>query len=88
MLDTLKKFDLLSEICERAEKEIAFIESTYDRFTMLMDLEFAYDHYGLDLERLLKADSLNFGHDVVGIHNNIDRKAMTLVNGWTPRHTK
>ena len=42
----------------------------------------------LDLQRLLKADELDFFHDVDGIRKNVDRKTYALVNGFLPRCKK
>ena len=82
----MKDFETIVKICERVERELPLGES-YDRFTMLMDIELAIDLLGLDIDRLLAADSLNFNHDIVGIINYIDRPSKTFMYYWSPRHT-
>lgn len=42
----------------------------------------------LDLERLLKADAIDFAHDVFGIGKNLDRSTGKLVGGFLPRFAK
>ena len=39
----------------------------------------------LRLKDLLDADDFNFGHDIIGIYNHIDRETGKLVNCFLPR---
>lgn len=84
----VETFNLIAKCCDRAEKEIVFHAGAYDRFSSFMDLELAVNLLDLDLERMLAADILNFGHDFVGVMTNINRQTKSFDNCWAPRHTK
>lgn len=56
----------------------------HDRSTLLMDLENADNQFNLRLGDLLNADTFNFGHDVIGIQQYINRST-GAVNGFIPR---
>lgn len=66
-----ERFMMYVEIAKRA-KEMELYKG--ERFTLLMDLEYADNAFNLRLEDLLNADNFNFAHDVVGIVNNINRE--------------
>jgi hypothetical protein len=42
----------------------------------------------LDLDKFLKFDSPDFGHDIYGIMRFIDRNTGKLTNGFLPRCSK
>ena len=65
-----KRFETYVKIAERAENE-----GFYDgkRMTLLMDIESADIAFNLRLEDWLNADYFEFGHDLYGIINNINR---------------
>lgn len=65
-----ERFMMYVEIAKRAEEMEIY---NGERMILLMDLESADNHFNLRLEDLLKADDVNFGHDVIGIMNNINR---------------
>ena len=65
-----ERFMMYVEIAKRTE-EMGLYNG--ERMTLLMDLESADNQFNLRLEDLLKADDVNFAHDVVGIMNNINR---------------
>jgi hypothetical protein len=51
-----------------------------------MDIHFCIEGgCNLDLEGLLSADDINFGHDIVGIHNNLNHETYQLDNCFLPR---
>lgn len=56
-----------------------------DRLTILMDLEAAHKDKKMDLDKFLGMDKFNFGHDVYGIADNINRKTAKLDNCFLPR---
>lgn len=59
-----------------------------DTMTISMDLEFAHvDCGGLDWDKLLNFDDLNFAHDMHGIAANINRETGKLDNCFLPRAT-
>lgn len=73
------------EIAKRSEEmDLAH----YDRMSLIMDIEVAHEQFGLRLEELLKADDLDFAHDIVGIQQNIDRRTKTIENCFLPRYAK
>lgn len=77
-------FKVILEIVSRAEKLNLLM---FDRLSLIMDLEGAYRQFNLRLEDILKADDLNFSHDIIGIQENIDRQTGNF-NSFTPRFAK
>lgn len=65
-----ERYMMYVKIAERAEKMGIY---KGERFTLIMDLESADNHFNLRLEDFLNADDFNFAHDVVGIVNNVNR---------------
>ena len=51
----------------------------------MMDLECANEQFSMNFDALLKADDFNFGHDIIGLQYNIDRKAKRIMNCFLPR---
>lgn len=70
------------KIVKRAE-ELNLL--TFDRLTLLMDLDCANDEFNLNLEELYNADDFNFAHDIYGIQNNINRTTKKMGNLFVPR---
>lgn len=83
----IKKLELATilAIAQRAQK-MNILRVT--KLTLLMDLENVNKMFGLRLEDLLRADKLNFAHDVCGIQENMDRKNKKLNDRFLPRFTK
>lgn len=76
--------EVMVEIAERAES----INISYgERITFMMDLMNAHETFNLRLEELLKADNLDFVHDVVGIQKNINRSTCEFMNCFMPRYS-
>lgn len=60
-----------------------------DRLTIIMDITYCINGgCDLDLKGLVNADEMNFCHDIVGIHNNLNRNTKKLENCFVPRFTK
>ena len=76
---------LAVEIAKRAE-EMNLL--TFDRLSLIMDIEATHNEVGLKLSELLNADDENFTHDVVGIQKNLDRTTKTMQNFFLPRYAK
>ena len=75
------KRNLISEIADRA---VAMFGCR--KIDIVMDLCYCIEGgCDLDLEALLKADDFNFGHDICGIHNNINHETQKLDNCFLPR---
>ncbi len=68
-----KRMDLILEVCERAESELPGFHKR-DRMSNMMDLESLDEgEICMDWEKLLRADTFNFAHDVYGIGKHMDR---------------
>jgi len=76
-------FLLNSKIAKRAD-ELGLLD--FDRMSLMMDLEIAYEQYNLKLQELLDADNDNFSHDIIGIQNHIDRTNKTINPTFVPRY--
>ena len=75
------KRDLISKIADRAVE-------MYDcrKIDIVMDLCYCIDGgCNLDLEALLKADDVNFGHDICGIHTHLNHETKQLEHCFLPR---
>jgi len=57
-------------------------------FTLEMDITLAVQHFNLDLEKLLEANTFNFAHDIIGIQNNIDREKKEFNNYFVLRFSR
>lgn len=85
MTKTKEEMLTIVEIAKRAESmDLAH----YDRMSLIMDIEVAHEQFGLRLDELLKAEDLDFAHDIVGIQQNIDRQTKTIGNLFLPRYAK
>lgn len=73
------------EIAKRADEMNLLM---FDRMSLMMDIEAVHADIGLRLDDLLKADDFNFGHDIIGIQQNIDRENKKLNNHFLPRFAK
>lgn len=73
---------IIADIAKRAD-DMGLLH--YDRMSIMMDLECADKHFGLDLNGLLNAEQEDFAHDILGIQNNIDRRTKTFENLFLPR---
>lgn len=78
-----QKFLTYVKITQRAEGMGIY---TGERFTLLMDIENADKAFNMRLEDWLKADDLNFSHDLVGIVNHIDRGNPSDFGLFVPRY--
>lgn len=59
-----------------------------DRTSRLMDLAAVHQELDIDWEKLLDAKDGDFLHDVLGIHNHMDRSTATLADCFLPRFTR
>lgn len=72
------------EIAKRAEEKGLLM---FDRMSLIMDLENAHNQFNLRLDDFLKAEDLDFSHDIVGIQKNINRETKTVGNCFLPRYS-
>lgn len=74
---------LIHKIAIRA---VTMATDEYDLLSAEVDITAVHTNdTALDLEKLLKADNANFGHDVFGIRRFIDRKTGKLGGCFSPR---
>lgn len=78
------KQDLISKIADRA---VAMYGCR--KIDIVMDLCYCIDGgCNLDLEALLKADDVNFGHDICGIHTYLNHETKQLGHCFLPRFAR
>jgi hypothetical protein len=77
---------LIAEIADRAIRELPL--HGYDRQTLMMDLDATHSNgCQLNLTMLLNASSIDFAHDIYGIHRHLDRDTGRLMDHFSPRYT-
>ena len=79
----MNDIDLISRIADRAMDMYPGIR---EKIQWMMDLETVHDKVELRLEELLNADDGNFGHDLAGIANNLNRATKKIENCFHPRY--
>lgn len=82
---TKEDSDWITQIVDRAlENELLALKT--DFVSLSMDIELVHCNIvRLDLQRLFEADNFNFFHDVIGIHNNLDRREGKFIYAFLPR---
>lgn len=83
---TRGQHELAAKIGQRAKLEV-FEPQGVDRQVLDTVMDLAAVHYTcpLDLEKLLGFDKANFGHDIAGIFNKLDRETGELGDFFLPR---
>jgi hypothetical protein len=75
--------DLVIKVANRANEIFGV-----DRLTIIMDITYCIEGgCDLDLKGLVESDEMNFRHDIVGIHNNLDRNTKKMNNCFLPRYS-
>lgn len=90
-MSTIKKEDearrarmqLIAAIAKRAESECKF-----PRIVAILDVDYADQDVGLDLDKLLAFDAFNFAHDIFGINKHMNHQTFKLDNCFLPRSTR
>ena len=72
--------EIMVTIVRRANRELRM-----DSMTLALDLVHCIKRQSLDLEKLRDFPSLDFAHDIFGIHANLDHATYELENGFLPR---
>ena len=81
--------DVEALIARRAVAMAQGLDIQYDQMAAVMDIDACHSNGNpLKLQELLEADNFNFGHDVFGIRDNIDRTTGKLGNCFVPRYSK
>ncbi len=80
--------ELESKVADRAVTMAKKYGIEYKKMTALMDIDACHSNGNpLKLSELLNADDFNFGHDVFGIRQHIDRTTGTLQDCFVPRYS-
>lgn len=87
---TKKEADLINKIADRADTLYRRHEIYYiSKLNTSMNITATHANGNpLRLKDLLEADDFNFGHDVVGIQNHLDKKTGKLMHHFVPRFSK
>ncbi len=93
MNDTKERFELISSICNRAidvwKKTTHGFASPHpsyiDKLSLTMDVEFADQDVGMDLQKLLDFPDGDFFHDMGGIVRHMNRETKKLGDCFMPR---
>lgn len=88
---SIEDYNVIEQIVERAllQEEQSGSGLVSDRTTMTMDLIACHANgCPLKLQDMLKADDLNFAHDVYGIRDHIDRRTGKMQRHFLPRFAK
>lgn len=78
----MERLEVILKIVLRAERMGLMV---FDKLSLVMDLEYADQEFGLRLEELLNADDLNFTHDVCGIQRHLNRQTKKMEDCFVPR---
>lgn len=77
-----QEFETIVRIVERAESMgIAY----GDRFTKIMDIDYAHKQFNLRLEEMLVANDFDFAHDFTGIQASMNRETCRIDGMFVPR---
>ena len=74
-------------IAKRACKLASSLDVKINFLVMSMDIQKCHESNPLKLDELLKSDNGNFGHDVFGIREHLNRKTGQLENCFSPRYS-
>lgn len=81
---TKEEYETINEIANRA----LGMGVNRSKMDMYMDIDAAHGTCPLKLDKLLKADSGDFAHDIYGIISNINRETGELENCFLPRYAR
>ena len=84
-LDRLEKRELILIMFEIAKRADDMDILAVDRLTLKMDLENVNKKIKMNFQELLKADDIDFIHDICNIQLFMDRKTGELENDFVPR---
>lgn len=80
--------NLEASIARRAVAMAKGLGVQYDQMSAVMDIDACHNNGNpLKLQELLEADDFNFGHDVFGIRQHIDRQTGMLGDCFVPRYS-
>ncbi len=80
------EYELIFKIADRGVQTARELGIDYtDKTTVVMDLAATHATIGLQLDKLLEADSGTFNHDLFGIRHHIDRRTGQIVDCFLPR---
>lgn len=85
IIDKLEKRELVLTMFEIAKRADDMNILAVDRLTLKMDLENVNKKIKMNFQELLKADDMDFIHDIYYIQLFMDRKTGELKNDFLPR---
>lgn len=85
IINRLEKRELILTMFEIAKRADEMEILAVDRLTLKMDLENVNKKIKLNFQELLKADDIDFIHDIYNIQLFMDRKTGELKNDFLPR---
>lgn len=77
----------LNRVLDRAQKT-DLPRFVIERTKLTMDLSAVHFHTPLDLEKLADFPEFDFAHDLLGIHEHLDRNTGKLTDCFLPRCSK
>ena len=84
-IDRLEKRELILTMFEIAKRADDMDILAVDRLTLKMDLENVNKKIKMNFQELLKADDIDFIHDIYNIQMFMDRETGELINDFIPR---
>jgi hypothetical protein len=82
---TMEESDLILAIVKRAQRD-GLLNGVTDFINSIMDITSTHcNGCAMNLQKLLDFSTINFAHDLYGIHNNLNRKTGQLENCFLPR---
>lgn len=82
------KTEIQDKIIKRYESLRKRDGHSISRMDVALTLDAVDDAMGLDVDRLMGADDINFMHDVAGMVGHIDPATGQLLRGFRPRYVK
>ena len=84
---TRQRYELISEIADRALGMARANDLRISKLEMVMDLDCADAYCPLNLRALAGAPDVDFAHDVFGIRRHLNRETKKLEDSFLPRYT-
>lgn len=85
IIDRLEKRELILTMFKIAKRADEMGILAVDRLTLKMDLENVNKKIKMNFQELLKADDMDFIHDIYNIQMFMDRETGELINDFIPR---
>lgn len=83
-----KRYEQLQNLHQLESRGVTYRTPFGSRVDRMMDLEAVDQELDMDWQALLDAKDGDFLHDVVGIHNHMDRSTALLADCFLPRYAR